>query len=356
MVPAPIARLNLRHTGGVAPPDSPRSGSAPDLDVRRADESDLPAILELAQASLGWNPGGPNGAFFRWKHLDNPAGASPMWVASIRGQVVGLRTFLRWNFRRTDGSIARAVRAVDTATHPDHQGRGIFSRLTSGALDELGDDGVDFVFNTPNAQSRPGYVRMGWNVVGRVPISVRPRDVTALARIARSRTAAEKWSQPTSVGDAAVDVLADEGLDRLLESVRPPTPADSARGLSTDRTADHLRWRYRFEPLAYRALVADGGPTDGLIVFRVRGRGIATELVITEVLVPPGDPSTARRLIAEVAHATRADYLIAAGASLPGLVPLPRQGPVLTWRGIAGREEMPPLADWHLTMGDVELF
>ena len=41
-----------------------------------------------------------------------------------------------------DGQPVRAVRAVDTATHPDHQGRGVFTALTEHALDGLRDDGV----------------------------------------------------------------------------------------------------------------------------------------------------------------------------------------------------------------------
>ena len=122
-------------------------------------------MLELAQAALRWRPEDPNEAFFRWKHLDNPAGSSPMWVASTGDRLVGLPDLpavaLRRGRRR---AAAHAVRAVDTATHPDFQGRGIFSRLTLGALDELRDEGVDFVFNTPNDQSRPGYLKMGWQV------------------------------------------------------------------------------------------------------------------------------------------------------------------------------------------------
>jgi hypothetical protein len=137
-------------------------------------------------------------------------------------------------------------------------------------------------------------------------------------------------------------------------------------GLRTDRTVEHLRWRYRFEPLAYRAVVAPTGPAAGLAVFRVRDRGAATEAVLCEVLVPDGDPGVAARLVGEVADASGADYVIGTTAtavprrSLP--LPLPRQGPVLTFRAVGAvhrpdhQMPMPPLADWHLTMGDVELF
>ena len=62
----------------------------------------------------------------------------------------------------------------------------------------------------------------------------------------------------------------------------------------------------------------------------------------------------------EVARSSAADYVIGttrttlAPTSLP--VRMPRQGPVLTWRAVAPDEQMPPLPDWSLTMGDVELF
>jgi len=346
----------------VPPPDDPRDDPAPDIEVRRADEADLPAVLELAHAALGWQPDDPNEAFFRWKHLDNPAGRSPMWLASSEGQVVGFRVFLRWRFRRDDGSTTEAVRAVDTATSPDHQRRGIFRRLTLNGVDELGAMGIDFVFNTPNPKSQAGYLKMGWQTVGRVPISVRPRTPAGLVRMARASAPAVKWSRPSAVGDDARDVLADPAVASLLDELRAspstptaPTGRRPAGGLATDRTVEHLQWRYAFEPLAYRAVTAVGGPGRGLAVFRTRERGGAVEAVLCELLVPPGDRATARHLTAQVARAAGIDYLIAAGRPVPALVPVPRQGPVLTWRAI-GAVEPTPLDQWHLTMGDVELF
>src|SRR3954454_8951437 len=123
----------------------------PDVIVRRAHPQDFPQILTLAAARLGGREREPNEDLFNWKHRDNPFGASPMWVAEVGGRLAGFRTFLRWEWDRGPGvSMARAVRAVDTATHPDFQGQGIFTKLTMAAVDELAAEGIDFVFNTPN--------------------------------------------------------------------------------------------------------------------------------------------------------------------------------------------------------------
>ncbi len=340
-----------------APTAEPAEGPASqlgDVEIRRAGADEIGAIVELARAALGWDPADPNEAFFRWKHLENPAGISPMWVAVDRGRLVGVRVFLRWRFRTARGGYAQAVRAVDTATHPDAQGRGIFSQLTTTALGELRDQGVEFVFNTPNDQSRPGYLKLGWQVVGRVPVVVRPRGLRSLAVMARARVPAAKWSLPTPAGQPASRVL-DQGeavatlLDRLA-SARPDG------GLTTDRTIEHLRWRYRFPSLHYRAVVAPGGPSHGLAIFRLRRRGGAREAPVCELLAPDAD--TRRGLLAQVAAATGADYLIAAGrvGRHDRMLAMPGQGPILTWRGVAPDAVAPELAGWHLTLGDVELF
>src|SRR5690606_5959239 len=101
-----------------------------DLEIRRATDDDRPAVIDLCRASLGWKAGDPNEAFFAWKPDENAFGTFPAWVAvTPDGTLAGLRVFLRGGLRRPDGSAFDAVRAVDAATHPDWQGRVIFTRL-----------------------------------------------------------------------------------------------------------------------------------------------------------------------------------------------------------------------------------
>ncbi|MGZ6956855.1 MAG: GNAT family N-acetyltransferase, partial [Acidimicrobiia bacterium] len=179
-----------------------------DLVYRRAEESDRAEILELLRRSLGREVDARYEQLFAWKHVENAFGPSPAWVACDGERIAGFRTLMRWEF--ADGrEVRRAVRAVDTATHPDYQGRGIFTGLTLHAIDELRTEGVDFVFNTPNDQSRPGYLKMGWKVVGRLPTLVRPTRWRRAASIAKARVPAERWTTPSTAGVAAADALAD---------------------------------------------------------------------------------------------------------------------------------------------------
>lgn len=322
----------------------------PDVELRTAEDADRPGILELlGDASLRWGADGASAALFAWKHDESPFGRSPAWVATVSGRLAGFRTFSRWEFLR-DGRPVRAVRAVDTATHPDFQGRGIFSRLTLHALEEMRADGVDFVFNTPNANSLPGYLKMGWQAVGRLPVVARPRSLLRLPRLALARTAADKWSLPSDAGLPAAEALADEdAVDQLLAG--PP-----GAGVRTRRTPAFLRWRYGFPPLHYRAVTAGRSVADGIAVFRVRPRGRATEAAIVDVLVPGGDRRTEARLVRDAVRVSGADYGIRLGRpALDGSLPVPGSGPTLVWRAVNDTVR-PALDEWRLVLGDVELF
>lgn len=323
------------------------------MEIRRAEPGELDDVVALAGAALGWQPGDPNEALFRWKHLDNPFGASPSWVAQVDGRLAAFRTFLRWRWQTPDGRTLHAVRAVDTATHPDFQGQGLFTTLTRHGLEELRTEGVAFVFNTPNDQSRPGYLKMGWHVVGQVPVAVSLRRPSAAIRMAAARVPAGKWSLDTDAGVPAADALADtDGLAHLLDRLAPP------RGLRTARDVAFLRWRYAEGPIHYRALLRGRSIADGVALFRLRRRGPAIEATLCDVLAPATDRWASTTLIGRIHREAAPDYVIRVQSDVLGpgwSVPVPGMGPTLTWRAVT-ETRAPSLAEWDLRLGDIELF
>jgi GNAT superfamily N-acetyltransferase len=323
------------------------------IHVRSAEPADRRAVLELLEPTLGWSSDDSFQAFYSWKHEQNPFGPSPSWVAVAGGEVVGFRTFLRWEHAAPGGEVLRAVRAVDTATRPSHQGRGIFRRLTLHALDDLRADGVAFVFNTPNDSSRPGYLKMGWTQVGHLTASVRLRSPASLWRMARARVPADLWSVPSAGGRPATEVLASPGLADLLGSVAAPG------ALATHRTPAYLQWRYGFAPLGYRAVTLGDDVRNGVAIFRVRRRGSALECALCEVQAPAGEPGAHRALARSAARASGADYVIRLGGPAvdrDGFVRVPQQGPILTWRPLQAGVPGGRVDDWALALGDIELF
>jgi hypothetical protein len=287
-----------------------------------------------------------------------------MLVAEADGRIVGLRAFMRWRLGAGDREV-RAVRAVDTATHPDFQGRGIFSRLTREALDALQGE-IDLVFNTPNSKSLPGYLKRGWNMVGRVPVWTRVRRPLRWVRgvrSAREGTPMGGTGPPVHAAPAAQALRAAEGLSVLLAEADLPDVR-----LATPRDPAYLGWRYADAPhLDYRAVHSDrGGRLDGLAIFRVRPRGRLWESTVAEVLVRPGDVSTARQLFRAVAGAAPVDHVTCSfprGWSSRRALPRSRfvrvpGGITLVARPLRDVVDLRPfdIRSWALSLGDVEVF
>ncbi len=318
------------------------------LSVRAATPQDDDVVLELLRRSLGWQPSEHDADFFRWKHRENPFGVSPAWVACVDDEIVGYRTMLRWRFEQGEGQLD-AVRAVDTATHPEHQGRGIFTKLTLAAIADLEAQSVSLVFNTPNDKSRPGYLKMGWREVGRVPVSISLRRPRSILRVARSMGPAVKWSEPTDTGLAAEDALQDATPVKELLASQPAPPTGAFRTL---RTPEYLAWRYGFLPLAYRVVLRRSSLSDGFAVFRLRRRSAVVEATVCELLAPEGDRRARSELFRRVRRCVDADVVVKVA---DGLNRLPGRGPMLTARAL-GNVEIPARSGWRLSLGDVELF
>jgi GNAT superfamily N-acetyltransferase len=342
-----------------------KGASQVSVSLRSYRDADEASVLDLLSATLGGGPTGErSSAFFRWKHVDNPFGRSYMIVAEADGGIVALRSFMRWRF--IAGNVAlRGVRAVDTATHPHYQGRGIFSKLTREALDTLAGE-ADFVFNTPNEISLPGYLKMGWLKVGKIPISVRirrPARVLARFRSGKSRILGSR-ARPPIEAETAADALLDPGLPSLLAEA--PDRRDNR--IATYRDLEYLHWRYgAAHKLGYRAIREEKeGELAGIAIFRVRPRGRLWESTVSEVVVRPGDRTTAHRLLRGVAHASPVDHLTchfpsgsasAFGARRAGFVSTPG-GMTFVVNPLNGGLQPEPteLRSWALTLGDLEVF
>lgn len=341
-----------------------------ELTVRTAVPADTDRILQLARLSLGEGLIPRHREYWEWKHVSNPFGTSPMLVAEADGELVGLRAFMRWRWE-IGGRVFDAVRAVDTATHPAWQGRGIFSRLTDALVQQVTRGGTHFIFNTPNRKSRPGYLKMGWHTVGRTDLWIRPlrpfRMVQGLLSMDRYTNVASTPPGPTRY--PAADVLDGRTeLDNLLGAVR----GDSRqRRLSTLRTLEYLHWRYVAVPgVAYQGLLDVDGPDSALVIGRYKARGRLVELRLCELLTGPGQRSRrlGRQLIQRIHRESGADYMSAmapAGSTGQrvllgaGFLPAPRLGPVLMIRSLNAVPDGVALgerASWHLAIGDLELF
>ena len=339
-----------------------------DLRYRPATEDDLLEIVTLIQHCMGaayppWSP-----AFWDWKHRKSPFGPSPCMLAVVGDRVVGLRVFSKWQWV-SGSNVVQAVRAVDTVTASDWRGRGIFSKLTLALVERVREEGTAFVYNTPNQFSRPGYLKMGWQRVGRLPVLVRPSRPAALAGRMFGRAvgrAAHRSTHETAEGGQPVEALcASPDLAAIVAGAQV-----NDQRLHTQRSADYLAWRFRDIPgMDYRVVwsVADGSGV--AIVYRVGARDGLRELRICELIAAPNRSSmrVGRGLVGDICRNEHPHYTIAMAAHRTaerdilrrsGFIAVPRVGPELTVRPLVAPLSADPLrwASWRCSIGDMELF
>jgi GNAT superfamily N-acetyltransferase len=323
-----------------------------DWTIRPGRDDDVEAVVGLLRTCLGAGGVPRSAEFWRWKHQHNPFGPSPVLVAAAGEQIVAVRAFMRWRWHSGDREVS-AVRAVDTATHPGWRGRGLFSLLTRRLAAQMADDGVGFVFNTPNRKSGAGYRKMGWRPVGRLPVYGR-RLAPASRAAAALRPVRELLEQPET-----------EGLLAAVDHRRRSDPR-----LRTAATLPYLSWRYGGAPgLDYRAAWDGGGDAAAAVVVRTRRRHGLLEASVSEILAASAaGADTAAQLLRGLGAATGAHYALAvatpgtgehAALRRAGFLRLPAAGPRLLARLLSPPGGLPDVHDldaWRLATGSFELF
>ena len=122
---------------------------------------DLQCIVSLLIKNLNQNISEDN---FRWKHLENPFGQSYGQIALCNDKIIAVRIFMRWEFADLNGTIRKGLRPVDSVTDPNYRGKGIFNKLTNKCLENCLDKD-EIIFNTPNNNSLPLNLKLGWRKV-----------------------------------------------------------------------------------------------------------------------------------------------------------------------------------------------
>ncbi len=324
------------------------------MTIRPATEQDLPAMLQLSKESLGELAGMRTEEYWRWKHTQNPFGCSPVLLASKQDTLIGLRAFMRWRFCYQGKSID-AFRAVDTATHPEHRGQGIFSTLTVALIDQVTSGTPSIIFNTPNSKSMPGYLKMGWKEVGKTRLRVKVHPVNMVQHRFGNKTT-HRQPEPFTLPD---------DIDSLLNTWKQ----SQTHQVISEYHPDYLRWRYQQIPvLKYGMHLSRQGNSACMIMYRLKQSNALCELRLTEVIyVGTERKAVVQRAIQELSETYQPGVITvladAAGeldAMLPvGFFPAEKRGLTITGRKVndEGLESLLlNYKEWYLSAGTLELF
>ncbi|MCU4975192.1 GNAT family N-acetyltransferase [Halobacteria archaeon AArc-m2/3/4] len=238
--------------------------------------------------------------WFDWKYEENPyVDHVPIVVAEQNDTLVGCRSFFPMEMR-IDGETRIAFQPCDTMVHPDHQRRGLFSRMNEYALDRYSDGTPSFFFNFPNANSKPGNLKHGWREIGTVPMYYRPQNpVAALSTLVSSRLS-------PSTAESDFDGTSSSSSDTDTNSNSTSTTRTTTHTTGTNTT------RFPIDVFDGQSIAAVdralGTTTAG--AHRVRDRLVTTStpgVTVERHDTPPAKTleSIYRRSIPDAAHANR---------------------------------------------------
>ena len=310
--------------------------------IRNSTPEDIPAIVALLQLSLGESLIKKSSESWNYKHVDNPFGVSQVLLAFEGDIHVGVRAFMKWQWQ-LGNEVWNAYRAVDTATHPDYQGKGIFKKLTLQALYEIKKEGETFVFNTPNNNSRPGYLKMGWQIIDAIELAVVPTILYAIPYFFL------KVKLENAISTAQLNQLCNTYNRDLSEKKVIFTPKSSA----------YLKWRYEENPLQDYVIFSSN---DWYTVFYIKRHGLFNELRVVETIGSNQKQhlKKMKKAILSYAFQKKCWVITTANKDLFSRKIYGKFGPKLTIKTLVKDHSFINTAfavkNWNYSLGDLELF
>lgn len=297
--------------------------------------------------------------FWNWKHLQNRFGksyGSYGWDGN-RQNAIGLRMLMRWAFETPGRSKIFAMRAVDTATHPTYQRKGIFSALVQKALSDLAGEEIRFIFNTPNPKtSLQGYLKLGWKIVGHPPLYVRVLKYDRLQKDSFEKKILTWKSFRKKYGDNISYLIKEWETKRAHIGYRTP------------RDLEYLEWRYGECPHFNYKIFALGNKNEleGFAVLRfVRWRRFKSA-GLTDIFINNTNLQVRMHFLKELMRTIQVDHIVANFAKETlehemlieaGFQLKIDKNKVLTVHQLDAVPLNPlDLKNWDFTLGDLEVF
>jgi len=325
--------------------------------------ADDPALEELFRIVFGVDRGALH---HQWKYRDNPDGPAIIAVAEDQGRLVG--QYALWPTRlRLGDAVVKGAQSLDTMTHPDYRGQGMFTRLAEAAMGYAAGQGVEVLYGFPNANSQPGFVnRLDWDLTGTVPAWIRPLRPSRHRRVPpwagggldlAARLLPSGRTGSFEMRSGAPDAASLEGLLQHWRS--------SFRGCRVERDAQRYAWRFAAASgFEYRWLTAYRDATaEAAAIWGVSPRGGGA--VLAEVLSTGADRAR-EAVVSAAVHAAReagCPFMAAVSSGGAGLLArcgfLPRPALPLIVRKLTTRTlgaNVHAHANWDLFGADVDTF
>jgi len=125
--------------------------------------------------------------YLDWEYMANPHGKI-IGFDAFRGDELAAHYAIIPRRYRLGMQVVDAALSINTATHPKHQGKGLFTKLAEATYQAASERGVKFVVGVANANSIGGFIRrLGFTELGQVRLygcfktPMQPQDALAIS-------------------------------------------------------------------------------------------------------------------------------------------------------------------------------
>jgi GNAT superfamily N-acetyltransferase len=193
------------------------------MNIRPYQDRDAPQVLDLMTKNYHrvyteewWN----------WKYKEDYFGESIIRVAEDNEKIVGTRSLWAWKLR-FKGNVYNAYQPADTLVDEAYRGRGLFTQMTLSAINEARQNEAVMLFNFPNNNSLPKYLRLGWELLDEIHWYIKITNLLKLFTLNKDR------SERITVQNME---------DIIFPNIMSEPP--ERYWFSTIWTNEYLRWRF----------------------------------------------------------------------------------------------------------------
>ena len=138
----------------------------------KVDDVALREILQLMVLAFEGHAEKFSMEYLKWQYADNPVGPIVGFNAYM-GDVLAAHYVTMPIYMNIDGKKTLGVLSLNTATHPEHRGKRLFTILAERTYQYAAENGFKFVIGVANAQSTHGFLKyLNFKMIGSLTFKI----------------------------------------------------------------------------------------------------------------------------------------------------------------------------------------
>ncbi len=211
-------------------------------------EKEKQEILELTKKTYGDDAEISNSSYFNWQYRDNPQGKAVILLAYDElnhNQIIGTNTIIPISLLIDQDKILSSL-ACNVQVHPDHQKKGIFSKLLSSMSTEAKIKKISSLFAIPNDNSFHAFINEGSSEIIQLPLLIRPIHLSRYFNSPINKII-KIFDNHWKVKSSSLDMIEEfngnfQHFEKLLQKISKRV------SIIQNRNKEYLKWRYLDHP------------------------------------------------------------------------------------------------------------